>query len=37
MLRRSLIAGAAIATLNGETIMSDTSDAQTKLDPENTL
>ena len=37
MFRRSLIAGAAIATLIGETIMSETADAQTKLDPENTL
>jgi cyclophilin family peptidyl-prolyl cis-trans isomerase len=37
MLRRSLIAGAAIATLTLETIMSDTADAQTKLDPENTI
>ena len=37
MLRRSLIAGAAIATLTGGTTMSDTADAQTKPDPENTL
>ena len=37
MHRRSLIAGAAIATLTGEIIMSDTADAQTKPDPENTL
>jgi peptidylprolyl isomerase len=37
MFRRSLIAGAAIATLIGETIMSETAVAQTKLDPENTL
>ena len=37
MLRRSLIAGAAIATLAGGTIMSDAADAQTKSDPENTL
>ncbi len=37
MLRRSLIAGAAIATLTGEITMSDTADAQTKSDPENTL
>jgi peptidylprolyl isomerase len=37
MLRRSLIAGAAIATLALETIMSETADAQTKLDPENTI
>ncbi len=37
MLRRSLIAGAAIAILTGGTIMSDTADAQTKSDPENTL
>ena len=37
MLRRSLIAGAAIATLTGEIMMSDTADGQTKLDPENTL
>jgi peptidylprolyl isomerase len=37
MYRRSLIAGATIATLTGGTIMSDTADAQTKTDPENTL
>ena len=37
MLRRSLIAGAAIATLTGGVIMSDTADAQTQPDPENTL
>ncbi len=37
MLRRSLIAGAAIATLTLETIMSEAADAQTKLDPENTM
>ncbi len=37
MFRRSLIAGAAIATLTGESIMSETADAQTKSDPENTL
>ncbi len=37
MLRRSLIAGAAIATLTGGDIMSDTANAQTKPDPENTL
>ena len=37
MLRRSLIAGAAIATLTGEITMSDTAEAQTKSDPENTL
>ena len=37
MHRRSLIAGAAIATLTGESIMSETADAQTKPDPENTL
>lgn len=37
MLRRSLIAGAAVITLAGEFIMSETADAQPKLDPENTL
>jgi cyclophilin family peptidyl-prolyl cis-trans isomerase len=37
MLRRSLIAGAAIATLTLEIIMSEAADAQTKLDPENTI
>ena len=37
MYRRSLIAGAAIATLTGEFTMSETADAQTKSDPENTL
>ena len=37
MHRRSLIAGAAIATLTGEIMMSDAADAQTKSDPENTL
>jgi peptidylprolyl isomerase len=37
MLRRSLIAGAAIATLTGEITMSDTAEAQAKSDPENTL
>jgi cyclophilin family peptidyl-prolyl cis-trans isomerase len=37
MHRRSLIAGAAIATLTGSFNMSDTADAQTKTDPENTL
>ena len=37
MLRRSLIAGAAIATLTRGVMMSDTADAQAKLDPENTL
>src|SRR6476646_6998574 len=37
MLRRSLIAGAAIATLTGEIMMSETVEAQTKSDPENTL
>ncbi len=38
MLRRSLIAGAAIATLTGEITMSGTADAQTtRTDPENTL
>ena len=37
MHRRSLIAGAAIATLTGSFTMSDTADAQTKTDPENTL
>ena len=36
-LRRSLIAGAAIATLTGEMMMSDSAEAQTKPDPENTL
>src|ERR1700759_2290459 len=37
MHRRSLIAGAAIVSLTGTIIMSDTEDAQTKADPENTL
>ena len=37
MRRRSLIAGAAIVSLTGTIIMSDTADAQTKTDPENTL
>jgi peptidylprolyl isomerase len=37
MLRRSLIAGAAIAALTGGVTMSDTADAQTQPDPENTL
>ena len=37
MYRRSLIAGATIATLTGGTIMSDDAAAQTKADPENTL
>ena len=37
MLRRSLIAGAAIAVLSGESLMSDAADAQTKSDAENTL
>jgi peptidylprolyl isomerase len=37
MHRRSLIAGAAIATLTGGPIMSDTASAQPKSDPENTL
>jgi peptidylprolyl isomerase len=37
MLRRSLIAGAAITTLTWGATMSDTADAQTKLDPENTI
>jgi len=37
MLRRRLIAGAAIATLTREFIMSDTAAAQSKADPENTL
>ena len=37
MHRRSLIAGAAIVSLTGTIIMSDTADAQTKSDPENTL
>jgi peptidylprolyl isomerase len=35
--RRSFIAGAAIATLTGETTMSGAADAQQKPDPENTL
>src|SRR5215472_10996381 len=37
MHRRSLIAGAAIATLIGEFTMSNTADAQAKPDLENTL
>ena len=37
MRRRSLIAGAAIATLTWGVIMSDTASAQPKPDPENTL
>jgi len=37
MLRRSLIAGAAIVSLTGSFSMSGTADAQTKTDPENTL
>jgi peptidylprolyl isomerase len=37
MLRRSLIAGAAIATLVGGIIMSDAANAQNKPDPQNTL
>ena len=37
MHRRSLIAGAAIATLTGGTIMSDTAAAQSKTNPENTI
>ena len=37
MLRRSLIAGAAIVTLIGGPIMSDSATAQNKPDPENTL
>src|SRR4051795_1673101 len=37
MHRRSLIAGAAIATSIGKIIMSDTANAQQKSDPENTL
>src|SRR3954454_25257375 len=37
MHRRSLIAGAAIATSIGKIIMSDTANAQQKTDPENTL
>jgi peptidylprolyl isomerase len=37
MHRRTLIAGAAIATLTWGVTMSDNADAQTKSDPENTL
>jgi peptidylprolyl isomerase len=37
MFRRTLIAGAAIATLTWGRMMSDTATAQTKPDPENTL
>jgi cyclophilin family peptidyl-prolyl cis-trans isomerase len=37
MFRRSLIASAAIAIVAGEMFMSDNADAQTKIDPENTL
>ena len=37
MLRRSLIAGAAVATMTGRFIMSGSADAQTTPDPENTL
>src|ERR1700754_3382543 len=37
MHRRTLIAGAAIATSIGKIIMSDTANAQQKSDPENTL
>jgi len=37
MHRRTLIAGAAIATLIRGVTMSDTADAQAKTDPENTL
>jgi cyclophilin family peptidyl-prolyl cis-trans isomerase len=37
MLRRSLIVGAAIATLMGRMIVSDTANAQAKPDLENTL
>ncbi|MBV9252294.1 MAG: peptidylprolyl isomerase [Acetobacteraceae bacterium] len=37
MHRRTLIAGAAIATLTGEIAMSESANAQTKTDPENTL
>ena len=37
MHRRSLIAGAAIVTLTGGLTMSETTEAQTKLDPQNTL
>jgi peptidylprolyl isomerase len=37
MYRRTLIAGAAISTLTLGVTMSDTADAQTKSDPENTL
>jgi peptidylprolyl isomerase len=37
MYRRTLIAGAAIATLTWGVKMSDNADAQTKSDPENTL
>ena len=33
MHRRSLIAGAAIVSLTGTIIMSDTADAQTKIRP----
>ena len=35
--RRAIIATLALATLSMETTMSPTADAQTKLDPENTL
>src|ERR1700727_1932165 len=37
MNRRSLIAGAAIVTLTGGLTMSENTEAQTKLDPQNTL
>ncbi len=37
MHRRSLVAGAAIVTLIGGLTMSETTEAQTKLDPQNTL
>ena len=37
MLRRNLIAGAAIATLARGTLMSESAQAEPKLDPENTL
>lgn len=37
MFRRSLIAGAAIATLAKGTLMSEPAEAAPKLDPENTL
>lgn len=37
MLRRNLIAGAAVATLARGTFMSESAEAAPKLDPENTL